>query len=719
MHALRNRCVMAAAIVASAGLAVTPALAQPAWQEKSGFDLANLAFGVTGNGILVGQIELGTARTTHNSLDGAVPGSKIQFQLNSDPHMPQQTLNSSHATRVASIIAGNDAGNMYFGSAPNATLAITDWVDPDDTRVFNAGGMVIGGADGPLTLSNDFLAKMNWFIMAPRARIVNMSAGLTPAGAATLGAEHIRLADWAATQGQLMIFAAGNSGAGGSNTISSPNAAYNALTVGSTGRNDAMLNYVPGSYDQVRQTSSLGRVNQPWTAGGVGSEYNKPDLVAPGAFINSAIATGNNAYDATIAGGASGTSFAAPQVAGAAALLHEWGNFNGLSTDQRVMRSVLMNSTVKTVKDNAGVRWDEAVPKFGQGVVNMSPDTGTGRLDALQALFQYDAGKHAPTFGVAATGNEVPVEGWDLGSVNPGGVPVDNAYRLNKNLRKGSYLTSTVSWNRSVGVGGGGDPTDPADYLYNNFNDLDLGVAKLGAINTILQKSNSAHTANEHMVYKVPDRDKYYVHAYQFSNTTGGAETYGLAWWAFAAPTATASFNGGFSPNMGAPVDNGWYLTGGAARVGEAPWVNIESDAKYAMELLPGHSMAQELVTPVSFFDIYFDFGFASGAGADSFKVFLGAVNILEYDSFPGDTIDWSASSFNQYDFYLESFDLTMDPIWATLTPGFTELRFESMSGNLSYIDNVYYVPPAPSFALALGSGLLAVRRRRAALASA
>ena len=89
--------------------------------------------------------------------------------------------------------------------------------------------------------------------------------------------------------------------------------------------------------------------------------YIKPDLVAPGAFVNSTHAGGR--YDL-----ASGTSFAAPHVSGAAALLLE--KHPGLSPAQA--RAVL-SSTASPSADSYGA-------EFGP------TEVGSGRLDAAAAL---------------------------------------------------------------------------------------------------------------------------------------------------------------------------------------------------------------------------------------------------------------------------------------------------------------------------------------------
>ena len=99
--------------------------------------------------------------------------------------------------------------------------------------------------------------------------------------------------------------------------------------------------------------------------GPVSPFYPKPDLVAPGVFVNTTLNGGG--YNVS-----SGTSFAAPHVAGAAALLLE--RHPGLAP--AAVRSIL----VTTADEVAGA---EGSPNVGRGL----PDAaGAGRLNATRAL---------------------------------------------------------------------------------------------------------------------------------------------------------------------------------------------------------------------------------------------------------------------------------------------------------------------------------------------
>jgi len=204
-----------------------------------------------------------------------------------------------HGTFVAGIIAGSGAASngAVKGIAPGVNLV----------------SLKVAGADG----SSDILrviAAIQWAVnhaAADHIRILNLSLGtdstqnwrVDPLDAAVEGA-------WRA--GLVVTVAAGNSGAAG---ISKPGDDPYVITVGAS--DDATT---PSTADDtVAPFSSTGP-----TAAGVA----KPDLVAPGAHVVSSRSSGSTvdtSYPAAridpIYFRGSGTSFSAPQVAGAAALL--------------------------------------------------------------------------------------------------------------------------------------------------------------------------------------------------------------------------------------------------------------------------------------------------------------------------------------------------------------------------------------------------------------
>ncbi|MCX4862946.1 S8 family serine peptidase [Streptomyces sp. NBC_00825] len=241
-----------------------------------GADRAHRA-GVTGKGTKVAVLDTGYDRN-HPDLKNAVVASQ-DFTGDGDVQDMQ-----GHGTHVSSIIAGSGAASAgrYAGVAPGAELV--------EGKVLDNDGY---GYDSWI------LAGMQWAVDQD-AGVVNMSLGQTAASDGTdpLSAAVDRLS---AEHGTLFVIAAGNSG---DHTISAPGAADAALTVGSVTKSGAMS---PFSSRGPRE----------------GRPAVKPEISGPGSDIVAARAAGT-LDDAAVTeqyASLSGTSMAAPHVAGAAALL--------------------------------------------------------------------------------------------------------------------------------------------------------------------------------------------------------------------------------------------------------------------------------------------------------------------------------------------------------------------------------------------------------------
>ncbi|ACU38049.1 S8 family serine peptidase [Actinosynnema mirum] len=229
------------------------------------------AAGLTGAGAKVAVLDTGVD-ATHPDLAGAVAESAdFTDAADADDHL-------GHGTHVAATVTG---AGKYRGVAPDAEVL--------NGKVLDDTG---GGYDSWI------IAGMEW--AAARADVVSMSLG----GPATDGADPMSLAvdRLTAETGALFVIAAGNSG--GASTVGSPGSAASALTVGAVDRDDSLAPF-----------SSRG----PRT----GDYAIKPEITAPGVNIVAAKAKngviGTPVDDAHVA--MSGTSMAAPHVAGAAAIL--------------------------------------------------------------------------------------------------------------------------------------------------------------------------------------------------------------------------------------------------------------------------------------------------------------------------------------------------------------------------------------------------------------
>ncbi|MBZ9644511.1 S8 family serine peptidase [Streptomyces sp. PSKA30] len=252
-----------------------------------------------------------------------------------------------HGTHVASIVAGSGAasGGTRKGVAPDADLLI---------------GKVLG--DDGYGTESQVVAGMEW-AAAQGAEVVNMSLG---SEGASDGQDPMSLALNALTEntGALFVVAAGNAGEQGQSTVGSPGAADAALTVGAVDRADSLASF-----------SSRGPR--------AGDKAVKPDVTAPGVGIVAARAadtTMGHPVDAHHVA-ASGTSMAAPHVAGVAALLAQrhpdWG-------PERLKDALVSTSRTvvgQKVTEQGGGRVDVAAAVLG-------PLTATGTV----ALGTYETG---------------------------------------------------------------------------------------------------------------------------------------------------------------------------------------------------------------------------------------------------------------------------------------------------------------------------------------
>jgi subtilisin family serine protease len=290
-----------------------PQISAPyAWQQ--GFD---------GTGVKVAVLDTGVD-STHPDLAGRVLDAR-NFSDSADTKD-----RFGHGTHVAATVAGTGAGagGARKGVAPGAKLL---------------AGKVLG--DTGYGQDSWLIAGMEWAAQSG-AKVINMSLGGDP----TDGTDPMSVAlnTISAETGALFVVSAGNSGESGSFTIGSPGAAAAALTVGAVARDETLAPF-----------SSRGPR--------LGDFGIKPDITAPGVGIVAARAAGtamgspvDDLYTA-----ASGTSMAAPHVAGAAAILAQ--KYPAWQAGQ------LKNALASSAK-----------PKDGLGVF----EQGGGRVDVQRAVSQ-------------------------------------------------------------------------------------------------------------------------------------------------------------------------------------------------------------------------------------------------------------------------------------------------------------------------------------------
>ncbi len=228
--------------------------------------------GLRGDGVKVAVLDTGYD-ATHPELAG-----KVDAEANFTDEGEARVDTDGHGTHVASTIAGV---GEHPGVAPGARLLV---------------GKVLGRYGGR---EDWVLAGMQWAV-DNGADVVNMSLGGNGGDGTDLLSQTVnRLSE---STGALFVVSAGN--AGGRGTVGSPGTADRALTVGSVTKSD-----------QLSVFSSRGPRR--------GDFGLKPEISAPGSDIVAARAAGTLAPFAVDEHHArlSGTSMAAPHVAGAAAIL--------------------------------------------------------------------------------------------------------------------------------------------------------------------------------------------------------------------------------------------------------------------------------------------------------------------------------------------------------------------------------------------------------------
>jgi subtilisin family serine protease len=331
--------------------------------------------GLDGRGVKVAVLDTG-ADATHPDLAGRIAEAR-DFSGGGDP-----ADRFGHGTHVAATVAGTGAGSAGSrkGVAYGAQLLI---------------GKVLG--DDGYGSESQIIEGMQWAV-ARGARVVNLSLGGDP----TDGTDPMSAAvdELSAAGGTLFVVSAGNEGEDSS--VGSPGAARSALTVGAVDRADRLADF-----------SSRGP-----RAGDLGL---KPEITAPGVDIVAARAAGTamgTPLDARYTA-ASGTSMAAPHVAGAAALLaQQHPQWTGAQ---------LKEALVSTAKTTPGL------PVYAQGA---------GRVDLARATTQAVTGTGVADFGRRTQGQTPAVATRTVTYANTGGTAVTLSLRKPAGV---GLSTSTVT----------------------------------------------------------------------------------------------------------------------------------------------------------------------------------------------------------------------------------------------------------------------------------
>jgi hypothetical protein len=504
------------AIVAARGAYVSSSLSGEAPGPVAGTNVNALLgastfydHGYTGTNAVIANIEAGHIWSGHEALAHVLQIPNHPLALNEFDR---------HATWVGMILGGRrggtNPGSYQQGMAPDAQL-----YSGATSRQWK--GERFTAASSP---SNDevefdqFRRAFSTGINAAgrRADVINASwgsgGGTNGSDALSIGFDGFANAD----PHTLLVASAGNYGPG-PDTVFSPAAAYNNMSVAGLGPNPP--------YNRIGFFSSGGPNDYADPVNGTANDARQVvDIAAPGQNLSLAYYGGETGGNGTTdnpavsgpgpsgppsgpAGGPDfysrgiyGTSFAAPTVAGGAALLYDAAysifTSNDDARDARVMKAVLMNSADKT----AG--WDNAQTAHSNGnggvltTQGLDNRVGTGRMNLATAYHQFLTG--TTDVSGAASGNLGLVEtiGWDFGEV---AIPTTNDYYFDSPLLGGSTFTATLTWFRDRAIN---DSNTVFDDSYDDLN-LELWSVEDGTLTSLISESSSQYNNSEHFLFRV------------------------------------------------------------------------------------------------------------------------------------------------------------------------------------------------------------------------
>jgi Subtilase family len=497
---------------------------------QSGFFPANQNF----SAVKVGLLENGNPFVNNVSL----PPAQV---TNVYPAGGGTNYPSEHALATAGIIGAVNANSENAGVAPGASIYSASYA------AYSAAGSTA------LQALKDLAAK----------GITDCNMSFTGADLTSASLDQVLAGDSTLT----FVCSAGNSGLG---SIGAVKLAYDPIAVGAMNNTDTQ----PATFSST---------------GAAATTPIKPDIMAPGSYINApqsidanedgtfndfgqtfsgssyynvSNTAPNNGAISPIAGAVSGTSFAAPMVAGTVALLDQYDLNNPVlhTLDARVMKAVLLNSATRTgIQDSNNEAWaNTTVPPAGPAfnmnagalvpagsTITRSLDTqlGSGMVNAAAALAQFQPNAinsmqqantnahiiiNTPLNNEAIGPNVLPYNAnclingnmWDQEQVAGGGGMVD--YLLGD--LDGQHIKATLDWNAGAG---------------NVLSNLELSLWQEGANGgnqpgfdaqdeMIATTSNAGENVKlfDFTVPNIDDEDSYYL---EVIDNSGSNVNYGLA----------------------------------------------------------------------------------------------------------------------------------------------------------------------------------------------
>ncbi len=447
-----------------------------AWLAARGFSATAADYPVVA--VVDDGVDNGTTSPLNNEfreLNGPAAPSRILFAVAPPGSATTSTDGpDGHGNINASIVGGYNASTgaaVEDGFGFNYGLGISPYGRLSNVRVF-APNFDIGS--GNATMVSDYYGR--------GARLSSNSWGADVAGAYDSFAQEYdaltRDAEIANAGNQqiLFIFAAGNAGPSGA-TVGSPGTAKNVLTVGASETSNPDAAAGDGCGDTVANGDDARDMASFSSRGPCSDGRVKPDIVAPGTFIQGAAsqpafngsgvcgAAGNNfkapGTDALFPAGSaytwsSGTSHSTPATAGVCSLVHEFlPRVYGVGSPSPALTKAYV---LHSARHLSGAGANENLPGNNQGFGLV--DMGLGFSTAATRFFQdqttvFHTSGESVTFSGAVSNPSEPIRVALVWTDAPGST-IGNAYVNDLNL--------------SVDVGG-------STYLGNNFT---LGISHSG-----------------------------------------------------------------------------------------------------------------------------------------------------------------------------------------------------------------------------------------------
>jgi PGF-pre-PGF domain-containing protein len=343
-------------------------------------------YGLKGNGQIVAVCDTGLdTGVNDNSMHADIRGRILNITDYSDngPEDDASTMyGGGHGTHVSGSVLGNGtmSDGQYAGTAPEATLVFQAVQDSDGS---------LGGIDNMADISVFFQDAYEL-----GARIHTNSWGMSTYGAYTIESQQVDQFMWDHPD-MLILFSAGNEGRDTDNngvintdSIGAPGTAKNCLTVGASENYRPEITTIYGAYfssnDVIKydyRADNDEGIAAFSSRGPTDDGRIKPDLVAPGTYINSTKSsltsgTGDYLY-------MSGTSMATPITAGSAAIVRQYYTDvkNLSSPSAALIKATLINGAYNLTPG-----------QYGNGStqeINGRPDyaQGWGRVDIENAIY--------------------------------------------------------------------------------------------------------------------------------------------------------------------------------------------------------------------------------------------------------------------------------------------------------------------------------------------